>query len=142
VRLLLAQALGESGQSRAAIACYRECLATQPDLVEALNGLAWFLATDPDPAVRRGPEAVTLAERANQLVKSADPGVLDTLAAALAEVGEFDRALEHARQARVLAERLAAHALVAELDDRIELYAKHTPYHSARDTSSAASKPS
>ncbi len=129
VRLLLAQTLGESGQSRAAIARYRECLTTQPDLVEALNGLAWFLATDPDPAVRRGQEALTLAERAAQLTSSEDPGVQDTLAAALAEVGQFGRAVEVARQARTLAERLGASSLVTELDERIRLYAAQTPYH-------------
>jgi tetratricopeptide (TPR) repeat protein len=129
VRLLLAQALGDTGQSRTAIARYRECLAVQPDLVEALNGLAWHLATDPDPKLRRGAEAVTLAERAVQLTKSEDPAVLDTFAAALAEAGQFGRALEVARQARSLAERLGATSLVAELDERIKLYSAQTPYH-------------
>jgi tetratricopeptide (TPR) repeat protein len=129
IRLLLAHALGETGQSRAAIARYRECLAAQPDFVEALSGLAWRLATDPDPAVRHGPEALTLAERAAQLTKSDDPAVLDTLAAALAETGQFGRAVEVARQARALAERRGAASLVVELDARLKLYAAQTPYH-------------
>ncbi len=129
VRFLLAQALGETGRTRAAIAQYRDYLAAQPDDLLALNALAWYLATDPDPAVRRGAEAVQLAERADRLARHQDPGVLDTLAAALAEVGDFEQAVTVARQARELAERLGIADLVAELEERIRLYSSHTPYH-------------
>ena len=128
VRVTLCRALGASGQSRRAIACYRECLQRHPDLPEALNGLAWLLATDTDPSVRHGQEAVALAERACELTRYQAPLVLDTLAAALAEAGQFERAVQTASQARTLAERLGATSLAREIDERLQLYTSGTPY--------------
>jgi tetratricopeptide (TPR) repeat protein len=136
--LQLAGKLLNDGDPHAAITQYRACLAVQADNVEALNALAWLLATDPDAGARRGQEAVTLAERATQLTRSEDPAVLDTLAAALAETGQFGRALAVARQARASAERLGAASLVTELDGRIQLYATKTPYHAPVQTAPAS----
>ena len=51
-----------------------------------------MMATDPDPSVRNGSEAVRLAERAVQLTGAREPTLLDTLAAAYAEAGRFQEA--------------------------------------------------
>ena len=59
----------------------------------ALNGAAWFLATCPDAGLRDGPAAVGFAERAVAATGSRDPYILDTLAAAYAEVGQFEKAV-------------------------------------------------
>lgn len=61
----------------------------------ALNNLAWFLATCPDDAVRDGQRAIALLEPA--MDQSAQ--MLDTLAAAYAESGDFDHAGELQHQA-------------------------------------------
>src|SRR5262249_18001928 len=58
----------------------------------ALNGLAWALATCVDSAVRDGPAAVDLAEKAVAATNRKDANMLDTLAAAYAEVGRFSDA--------------------------------------------------
>jgi hypothetical protein len=72
--------------------------ADKDDLV-ALNNLAWILSTSSDPAHRDGRRAVGLAERAVLLTERKDPGMLDTLAAACAEAGEFGKAAEALREA-------------------------------------------
>ena len=54
--------------------------------------LSRILATSPDDLVRNGARAVTIAERLAQATGGKDPRVLETLAAAYAEQGEFQRA--------------------------------------------------
>ena len=124
-----ARQLVSAGQAGDAIAQYRECLKLQPDRVDVLNGLAWLLATAADPAARSGTEAVALAQHARDLTMSQEPAVLDTLAAALAEAGQFERALDVAHAALNRARQLGADALIGEIGQRIELYADRTPYH-------------
>ena len=64
---------------------------------EAQNQAAWILATSPRPRVRDGQLALHLAERAAAQDESAQ--VLDTLAAAYAEAGNFRQAVETQRTA-------------------------------------------
>jgi membrane associated rhomboid family serine protease len=59
---------------------------------ETLNSLAWLLATCPDAAIRNGTRAVELAQRACKLDDWKNPALLDTLAAAYAEAGDFPQA--------------------------------------------------
>jgi TPR repeat protein len=56
------------------------------------NDYAWFLATSPEAKDRDGREAVRLAERAVR--QRRDCNTLDTLAAAYAEDGQFEKAVE------------------------------------------------
>jgi tetratricopeptide (TPR) repeat protein len=66
-----------------------------PSWADPCNSLAWLLATCPDPSIRNGPRAVEIGRRALEV--SPEPGkvgCLDTLAAALAENGEFAEAIE------------------------------------------------
>jgi choline-sulfatase len=67
----------------------REC----PELASNLNNYAWALATLPADDLRDGPRAVEVARAALAASGADDPGMLDTLAAALAESGEFDEAV-------------------------------------------------
>jgi uncharacterized protein (TIGR03067 family) len=76
-----------------------------PADAEALNELAWLLATCPDPRVRDGRRAVVHAKNACDLAKWADAGLIDTLAAAHAEAGQFDEAVTFGRKAVALAEK-------------------------------------
>lgn len=65
----------------------------------ALNDLAWLLATCPDKDIRDGKLAVKYATRACQLTKLKNANTIDTLAAALAESGNFDEAVRRIEQA-------------------------------------------
>ncbi|MGZ5568942.1 MAG: tetratricopeptide repeat protein, partial [Limisphaerales bacterium] len=84
-----------SGKQEAsmAFAYLRNAVHFAPEWTDALNTLAWALATNPDPKVRDGKEAVTLATRAVTETRGKDPGLLDTLAASYAETGKFDNAV-------------------------------------------------
>jgi len=97
--LNLANSLSHVGRNREAIAHFDHALNLAPDSIEALNNLAWILATNPDPQLRDGPRAVRLAEHAGTITGYKLPFVLGTLAAAYAEAGRFNEAIGSAEQA-------------------------------------------
>jgi tetratricopeptide (TPR) repeat protein len=77
----------------------RDIAENTPDSPRMLDELAWLLATDPESRTRDGTEAVRLAERACGLTERKIPALLDTLAAAYAEAGDFPRAISAAEEA-------------------------------------------
>jgi len=74
-----------------AIADYEAVLLREPESAGTWNNLAWVLATAKDSRVRDGARAVACARSA--LRSGREPAWLDTLAAAWAECGEFERAI-------------------------------------------------
>lgn len=64
---------------------------------DSLNQRAWYLATFPVEAVRNGKQALADAARAVQL--SNDANHRDTLAAAYAEIGDFENAMREQQRA-------------------------------------------
>jgi Flp pilus assembly protein TadD len=82
---------------------FAAALLALPDYPDALDGLAWILATDVNPDFRNGTEAVKMAERACTLTGGNDADKLKTLAAAYAEVGRFAEAVNTAQTAKALA---------------------------------------
>jgi len=125
----LAAALQSSGQSAQALAHWRKALTLEPESISALSGTAWLLATAPDANVRNGTEAVALAEKANEIALGKSPDVLDTLAAAYAEAGDFVKARAIASQALDLAVEQKNKALSTAIRDRIVLYTDGKPFH-------------
>lgn len=101
--LFLAMALHARHDTGEAIRHYGEALRLKPDLPEALNDLAWILATSPQEQFRNGAEAVRLAERACQLTEYRQAMLVGTLAAAYAETGRFKEGAGMARKAQKLA---------------------------------------
>ena len=93
-QLLLLSAKEPDGLQR-----LRRVAANAPDSPRMLDELAWLLATNPDSQVRDGAEAVRLAEHACDLTERRIPALLDTLAAAYAEAGDFPRAISAAEEA-------------------------------------------
>jgi tetratricopeptide (TPR) repeat protein len=77
----------------------RDIVDHAPDSPRMLDELAWLLATYPDSKSRDGTEAVQLAERACALTDRRIPALLDTLAAAYAEAGDFPRAISVVEEA-------------------------------------------
>jgi predicted Zn-dependent protease len=102
-RTQLSHLLADQKTSGAArVQLLEEGLAACSDPPELMNELAYVLATHPDAARRDGARALTLARRATAALAD-NPLVLDTLAAAQAESGDFDAALATARRAVALA---------------------------------------
>lgn len=107
---------------------WRKSIALEPNYVPALFRLAQVLASNPNPKLRNGGEAVELAERAASATGRQQPAVLDTLAAAYAEAGRFTEAIETARRALGIATEQNDRALTAGLIARIALYEAGTPF--------------
>ncbi len=95
----LAAMLSQTGDPSQAVTQYRQALLLNADCVEALNNLAWLLATTGDEKLRNGAEAVRHAERASHLPAPKDLCVMGTLAAAYAEAGRFPEAIVTAETA-------------------------------------------
>lgn len=113
------------------IGALREALRLRPDWPDAVNMLAWILSTNTDDSLRNGAEAVDLLERAQ---KNAEPesavlmALLDTLAAAYAEVGRFDDAVKAQQQSIDLAKKLAIDQPLAGMELRLQQYQDQQPY--------------
>lgn len=124
-------ALDRAGRSADAIEPLRKALSLSPNLTPPMKTLAWILCTHPDADLRSPREAVRLAERADALTQHSDASVVDTLAAAYAAGGQFDRAIAIAREARDQA--LARHQtdLAHAIEQRISLYAQGQPFREA-----------
>ncbi len=126
----LARAWMAQGRTAEGITEFRRSLRLQPNQPEALNDLAWLLATSPDATVRDGAEAVKLAARACELTHNERPLLVGTLAAACAEAARWDEAVAAAQKAHDLAVADGLKAL-AEKDLKLqELYRSH---HAFRD---------
>lgn len=78
-----------------AISAYNRALEMYPDPppdTDCRNNLSWMLATCPDDALRDGKRALELAMAAE--AAHPESATADTLAAAYAELGDFEKALE------------------------------------------------
>src|SRR6266542_2612100 len=68
-------------------------------LARALSDRAWFYATCPDSSFRNGQQAVKDAKAACSIMQWKDEDMIDTLAVAYAEAGDFDSAVQYVSQA-------------------------------------------
>ena len=98
----LALTLEKLGRVSEAVAEYRETLRLDPDSPSVQRRLAWVLATDPDPSVRNGPEAVRWAELAVAAKDFRNAQTVDVLACAYAEAGRFEDAIRTEEEAVAL----------------------------------------
>jgi tetratricopeptide (TPR) repeat protein len=80
----------------------RTALAREPGLVPAAERLSLILSTSNDPRMRDGQEAVRLARICTRTTRNLDPRFLQTLAAAHAELGDFDQAVRSQERAAAL----------------------------------------
>jgi tetratricopeptide (TPR) repeat protein len=94
--------LASLGRQAEAILEYESVLRRDPSSAGTLNNLAWLLATASDPVLRDCHRAIDYARRAVAAVRSA--AWLDTLAAAHAECGDFERAVEMETEACTLSQ--------------------------------------
>jgi tetratricopeptide (TPR) repeat protein len=110
------------GKIEEAIQHYRQALAVDSNNPAALNNLAGILATASRPELRNGEEAVQLATKAVELTDCRMPLIIDTLAAAYAETGQFSKAVEMAQIARALAFVTGQNEIAAKNAKLLTLY--------------------
>jgi protein O-mannosyl-transferase len=111
---------------------YAEMIRLAPDWAEALNNFAWLRATHPDPQIRNGTQAVSLAEHACQITQSTNLWLLSTLAAAYAEAGKFSEAADTQQKVCALASAAQQTAEAESLRQRLALYKSGQAYHRTR----------
>jgi tetratricopeptide (TPR) repeat protein len=111
-RQLRGDALLSVGKHAEAVEDYNAGLAIEPEDDGILNNLAWVLATSPMDDVRNGQRSIELATKACEVTEFKKPHILSTLAAAYAESGNFEKAIEWSTKAVELGEQ--------ELKDQIE----------------------
>ncbi len=104
IGIALAVARFRVGEHETAIRATQEYCEKHPEAVDALCIHAWFLATCSDDALRNGKQALELAKRAREITTLGYRWSCESsLAAAHAEIGEFDKAVEHGEKAVDLA---------------------------------------
>jgi tetratricopeptide (TPR) repeat protein len=128
-RVNFANALESLGRDEEAIVQFEKTLSLDPNLVEALNNLAWLLASDADARLRNGARAVELAQHACELTHFREVIMVGTLAAAYAEAGRFPEAVATAEKACALASKLGEPELLARNQQLLEGYRSGRPYH-------------
>ena len=117
-----------AGSFPLAVQHYREVVRLAPLWAIPRNNLAWILATNPDPNLRNGPEAIALAQRACELTAWNQPVMIGTLAAAYAENGQFDKATQMAERAATLPDSLGDKAIAAKYRELLGLYTQNKAY--------------
>lgn len=98
----LATLLLMAGNARQAVKVYYFAMQVDPGDLQNQRALAWLLATHPDDTVRRGREALQMAQQIVMTTSGQMPQFLFTLSAALAEVGDFNQAITVATQAALV----------------------------------------
>jgi tetratricopeptide (TPR) repeat protein len=121
--------LSQHGNPGEAMNYFSAALKRHPDFPAALNQLAWILSTSPNFKLRDGKKAVELAERASELTQNKRPDVLTTLAAAYAEIGQFEKAIIVVQQARSFALAEGQKEIAAKDDLLLKNFQASQPFH-------------
>lgn len=122
------------GDYRAALQDFRRAQRLAPKSPVVLNDLAWFYATCPDARWRDGKLAIKEATNACTITGWRDPDCLDTLAAALAETGQFDQAIRREQEAI----KLSAKQSRASYEHHLLSYQRREPFREKLAQSEAA----
>ncbi len=131
----MATAFDDTGHTRESVTHLQKAAHLEPDWTPPLTQLAWILATNPNPAIRNGEEALRRAEKAAQLTNHKDPLILETLAATYAETKQFDEAVTTAEKALRLTPE--GNELAARIQHELELYKQKKPYRESLQSPSA-----
>jgi tetratricopeptide (TPR) repeat protein len=121
------------GQWQLAAEDYRRAVALDHRSSRAYQSAAWILATCPLDRFRNVDLAIQAAERALELDDDKSVEYLDTVAAAYANAGQFEKARETLARAIDMA---PAHA--ETFRRRLELYQKQQPYREPQPVGTAA----
>ena len=97
------------------------------------NNLSWVLATSPNDKVRNGARSLELAEKAAALSNYEAPHILSTLAAAFAEAGNFEKAVEWSEKAVELGDE-ENHEQLEQLELELESYRKGEAWREKQET--------
>lgn len=95
------------------------------------NSFCWMLSVSPSAEIRNGDLAVAIMEEALADPANRTFAYVDTLAAAYAEAGQFDKAVAAQREAIEASPADAAAELVSGLQERLDLYRQRRAFRVA-----------
>lgn len=98
-----------------------------------LNNLAWVLATSPDDSLRNGKRSIALATEAGTLSDYKEPHILSTIAAAYAEIGDFESAIEWSKKAIDLGKQLK-HDHLEQLEQELNSFQMKKPWREKQES--------
>jgi tetratricopeptide (TPR) repeat protein len=117
-----------------AVKTFDAVLKAEPEDEMILNNLSWVLSTSPIDMLRNGKRALELAEKASELSEYKKAYILSTLAAAHAELGDFDKAVEWSQKCIDIAEKDPDDKeRLNDLKKELESYKKKQPYREAME---------
>jgi tetratricopeptide (TPR) repeat protein len=128
--LMLGTMYMRSGQTKNAITEYQSGLEKDPENIHLAVQLAWVLATSSKNTLRDGDKALRLAQRICEKTNYHVPEILEVLASAYAETGQFVQALETEQRAYQQAKSNNRNDLMQQIQSRIDLYRSEQPYRS------------
>lgn len=124
------------GRHAEAIADFEILYKQRPEDESILNNFAWVLATSPDDKLRNGKRALELALKGCEATKYEKSHILSTLAAAYAELGDFENAKKWSKKAVELG------AKEKEVDDQLKnelkSYEQKKPWREKQDVKEKA----
>jgi len=128
-RRMLATAYALDGRIDESLREFAEAARLDPAAAaQQVNRVARLLAASALERFRNGPAAVRLAAAACRMAGAAPPEFLDTLAAAYAEAGQFERAAEVARQALDAAAAAGRTGLAEAIRSHLEAFLAGRPW--------------
>ncbi len=115
----------QQGQVEKALQDYDTALRLPPEDPLIYSARAWILATSPLAQHRNGQQAIADATKACQLTNDRSPSGLESLAAACAEAGDFEQAIQCEEKAL----RMTAHFNLGNREARLKLFREGKPFH-------------
>jgi tetratricopeptide (TPR) repeat protein len=112
---------------------YEKAIALDPKNADAYGTEAYLLSVCPVPKYRDGAKAIRYATTACELTKWQEAQAIDSLAAAYAEAGDFDKAIQYQKQADQMEKKPDP--------DRLALYEKHQPFRDLNRSEKAVPLP-
>jgi tetratricopeptide (TPR) repeat protein len=138
---LIGKLLLKEGRDTEAVSYFRQAVQLDPNNLHVLTYLAQVLATDENPQVRDGNAALLMAAKASDLAGGNQPAMIDAMAMAYAELGQFTNAQQSAAYALELATAYGMTNDVVLIRQRLQLYQNRQPFRqSFLDTNAPAKK--
>ncbi|TWT37312.1 lipoprotein NlpI [Posidoniimonas corsicana] len=116
------------GKHKEALDDFARAYEQTPDDSGLLNNFAWTLATSPVDELRNGERAIELAKRACEVTDYKQPHILSTLAAAYAETGDFESAIDWSTKAVQMSEEDGPSSMTEALSKELASYMAGKPW--------------
>jgi tetratricopeptide (TPR) repeat protein len=117
------------GKHAEAVKDFEQALTLNADDDGLLNNLAWVLCTSPQDQIRNGQKALEYARHACELTDYKEAHILSTLAAAYAELGQWDEAMKWSKKSL----EAGSGEVLEQLQQELASYQKKNPWRESQE---------